>query len=104
MMAGSRARQGGMADRSQVDVQLAALVEAARNSLRVRGVGSGRKGRPISARVDTDLLAIAGARLGVTSATEVLNAGLAVLAGADTFGAWLLDQAGTLDPELDVDV
>ncbi len=51
-----------------------------------------------------ELLAAAAARLGVTSQTEVLNAGLAVLAGADTFGAWLLDQAGTLEADLDVDV
>jgi len=40
----------------------------------------------------------------VTSQTEVLNAGLAMLAGADTFGAWLMSQAGTLDAALDVDV
>ncbi len=54
--------------------------------------------------VPPELLAAAGARLGVTNQTEVLNAGLAVLAGADTFGAWLLDQAGVLEADLDVDV
>ncbi len=91
------------ADASKADTQLAAFVEAARDSLRARGVGGARKGRAISARVDPELLAAAGARLGVTSQTEVLNAGLAVLAGADTFGAWLLDQAGALEADLDVD-
>ena len=88
----------------EADVQLAAFVNAARDSLRARGVGGGRKGRALSARVDPELLEAAAARLGVTSQTEVLNAGLAVLAGADTFGAWLLDQAGTLEADLDVDV
>jgi len=92
------------ADAPGVDVQLTAFVNAARESLRARGVGDGRKGRALSARVDPELLAAAAARLGVTSQTEVLNAGLAVLAGADTFGAWLLDQAGTLEADLDVDV
>ncbi len=92
------------ADVSEADPQLAAFVEAARHSLRTQGVGGGRKGRAVSARVDPELLAAAGARLGVTSQTEVLNAGLAVLAGVDTFGAWLLDQAGALEANLDVDV
>lgn len=91
-------------DVSEADPQLAAFVEAARHSLRAQGVGGGRKGRAVSARVDPELLAAAGARLGNTSQTEVLNAGLAVLAGADTFGAWLLDQAGALQADLDVDV
>ncbi len=86
------------------DAQLQACVAAARERLRARGVGGGRKGRAVSARVDEALLAAAGARLGITSQTEVLNAGLAMLAGADTFGAWLMSQAGTLDPSLDVDV
>jgi hypothetical protein len=88
----------------KADAQLQACVADARERLRARGVGGGRKGRAVSARVDEALLAAAGARLGVTSQTEVLNAGLAMLAGADTFGAWLMSQAGTLDPSLDVDV
>ena len=86
------------------DPQLAAFVATARDNLRAKGIGDGRRGRAISVRVNPDLLAAAAARLGAVSQTEVLHAGLAVLAGADTFGAWLLDQAGTLDPQLDVDV
>jgi len=86
------------------DPQLAAFVAAARHNLRANGIGDGRKGQAISVRVNPDLLAAASARLGAASQTEVLHAGLAVLAGADTFGAWLLDQAGTLHPDLDVDV
>jgi len=92
------------ADVSEADVQLMAFVNAARDSLRARGVGGRGKGRALSARVDPELLAAAAARLGVTSQTEVLNAGLAVLAGADTFGAWLLDQAGAIEADLNVDV
>ncbi len=88
----------------QTDVQLLAFVETAKDNLRARGVGGRRKGRAVSARLDAELLAAAGERLGVTSRTELLNAGLAVLAGADTFGAWLLDQAGALDVDLVVDV
>ncbi len=86
------------------DLQLAAFVESARSNLRSRGVGGQSKGRAISVRVDPALLAVAGARLGVSSQTEILNAGLALLAGADTFGAWLMDQAGALDADIDVDV
>ncbi len=88
----------------EADIQLMAFVNAARDSLRARGVGGRGKGRALSARVDPELLAAAAARLGVTSQTEVLNAGLAVLAGADTFGAWLLDQAGAIEADLNVDV
>lgn len=92
------------ADVPQADPHLTAFVEAARRSLRARGIGSGSRGRAVSARLDPELLAAAGARLGATSQTEVLNAGLAVLAGTDTFGAWLMDQAGTIEADLDVDV
>ena len=86
------------------DPQLAAFVANARDNLRAKGIGDGHKGRAVSVRVNPDLLAAAAARLGAVSQTEVLHAGLAVLAGAATFGAWLLDHAGTLDPDLDVDV
>ena len=85
------------------DPQLAAFVGAAQSRLKAQGLGTARKGRPVSARVDPDLLAAAAARLGVTSQTEILNAGLAVLAGADTFGGWLMSQAGGLDADLEVD-
>jgi hypothetical protein len=88
----------------KADAQLQACVAAARDRLRARGVGGGRKGRAVSARVDEALLAEAGARLGLSSQTEVLNAGLALLAGADTFGAWIVGQGGSLDPHLPVDV
>ena len=92
------------ADISKADIQLIAFVNAARDSLRARGVGGRGKARALSARVDPELLAAAAARFGVTSQTEVLNAGLAVLAGADMFGAWLLDQAGAIEADLNVDV
>lgn len=86
------------------DPQLAAFVGAAQSRLKAQGLGSAHKSRPVSARVDPDLLAAAAARLGVTSQTDVLNAGLAVLAGADMFGGWLMSQAGALDADLEVDV
>ncbi len=88
----------------KADGQLQACVAAARERLRARGVGGGRKGRAVSARVDAALLAEAGARLGLSSQTEILDAGLALLAGADTYGAWLVCQGGSLDPALEVDV
>lgn len=65
----------------EADAQLQACVADTRKRLRARGVGGGRKGRAVSARADE-----------------------ALLAGADTFGAWLMSQAGTLDAALDVDV
>lgn len=50
------------------------------------------------------MLAEGGARLELSSQTEVLNAGLALLAGAEMSGAWLVGQGGSLNPSLDVDV
>ena len=50
------------------------------------------------------LHAPAPARLGMKSQTDMLNAGLAVLAGTDTFSGWLMNQAGALDADLEIDV
>jgi len=104
MEAGSRRHEADVVEPGRGDPQLAAFVDAAQSRLKAQGLGGMRKGRPVSARIDPDLLAAAAARLGITSQTDVLNAGLAVLAGADTFGGWLMDQAGRLDADLDVDV
>lgn len=101
---GSEVLPRNTANALKADIQLIAFVNAARDSLRARGVGGRGKGRALSARVDPELLAAAAARLGVTSQTEVLNAGLAVVAGTDTFGAWLLDQAGALEADFNVGV
>ena len=104
MDAGSQGHEEISGDPGMGDPQLIAFVGAAQTRLRAQGVGGVRKGRPVSARIDPDLLAAAAARLGLTSQTDVLNAGLAVLAGADTFGGWLMDQAGGLDANLEIDV
>jgi hypothetical protein len=104
METSSRRNETNLVEQGGGDPQLAAFVDAAQSRLKAQGVGGVRKGRPVSARVDPDLLAAATARLGMTSQTDVLNAGLAVLAGADTFGGWLMAQAGQLDPGLEIDV
>ena len=92
------------AEQGPADPQLAAFVDAAQRRLKAQGLGGVRKSRAVSARIDPDLLTAAAARLGTKSQTDVLNAGLAVLAGADTFGGWLIGQAGVLDPDLEIDV
>ena len=104
MEAGNRRHRSGFVERAPGDPQLAAFVDAAQSRLKAQGLGGVRKGRPVSARVDPDLLAAASARLGMKSQTDVLNAGLAVLAGTDTFGGWLMNQAGALDADLEIDV
>ena len=88
----------------RTDLLLVQFVHAAEVNLLAMRLGGRPKSKAVSARVNPDLLAAAGARLGLTNQSDVLNAGLALLAGADTYGAWLFEQAGTIPVDLEVDV
>lgn len=85
------------------DPTLLAMLRAAEASLAAARVGTGSRSRALSARVDPALLAAAARRLGTTNVSDTINAGLALIAGTDTYGAWLLDQVGGLPPDLEVD-
>ncbi len=66
-----------------------------------RGALSGKRSHKLSARVDPGLLRAARERLGEGSDSELVNAALAVLAGGDDFGAWLVAQAGRLPEDFE---
>ena len=68
-----------------------------------RGVLDGRRSHRLSARVDPGLLKAARARLGQGSDSEVVTAALAVLAGGDDFGPWLVSRAGALPDDFDLE-
>ncbi len=57
----------------------------------------------VSARLDTGLLAAAKAKLGAQSDTEVLTAALAIVAGDDDFGAWLVSRGGRLSADFELE-
>jgi hypothetical protein len=68
-----------------------------------RGVLAGTRSHKLSARVDPGLLGAARARFGEGSDSEVVNAALAVLAGDDDFGAWLVAQPGRLPEDFELE-
>ncbi len=71
--------------------------------LKRRGVLSGKRNHKLSARVDPGLLNAARARFGQGSDSEVVNAALAVLAGSDDFGAWLVGRSGSLPQDFELE-
>jgi hypothetical protein len=68
-----------------------------------QGILAGKRSHKLSARVDPGLLRAARERLGENSDTEVVNAALAVLAGDDEFGAWLVGRAGRLPEDFELE-
>ncbi len=79
-----------------------ARVSAATDWLERRGVLSGARSHRLSARIDPGLLRAARDKLGEGSDSEVVTAALAVLAGGDDFGAWLVGQAGALPEDFEL--
>lgn len=67
------------------------------------GVLAGKRSHKLSARVDPGLLRAARERLGEGSDSEVVNAALAVLAGGDDFGAWLVSRSGRLPGDFELE-
>ena len=71
--------------------------------LEQRGILAGKRSHKLSARVDPGLLRAARDRLGEHSDTEVVNAALAVLAGGDEFGVWLVGRSGRLPEDFELE-
>ena len=86
------------------DEILQAKVKFARRSLENRGVLSGSRSRRLSARVDPGLVEEAKRRSGVQSDSELVSAALALMAGSDNFGAWLVSQKGRLSEDFELAV
>lgn len=91
-------------EHSTPDEVLQAKVEFARRALEERGVLSGSQSKRLSARVDPGLLKEAKRRSGAQTDSEVVSAALALMAGEDTFGAWLVSQKGRLPDDFELPI
>ncbi|MSP00125.1 MAG: hypothetical protein EXR07_03595 [Acetobacteraceae bacterium] len=63
---------------------------------------SGAKDTRVSVRVQAGLLDAARRRTGIQRETDLIVAGLALLAAHDDFGVWLAEQRGTLTDDFDI--
>jgi len=93
-----RGTTGSDATRALTRSRVAFAIDA----LAKRGATRGARSHKLSVRVDPGLIAAARARLGERSDTELVTAALAVLAGGDEFGAWLVSQAGRLPADFEL--
>lgn len=80
----------------------ASRVADALQVLKHEGALRGRRSHRLSARVDPGLLEAARRKLGTGTDTEVVSAALAVLAGGDDFGRWLVSQKGSLPRDFEL--
>src|SRR5271165_331236 len=79
-------------------------VAAALAELRLAGAVTGARSEKISVRVDPGVMRAAGARLGLTSPSDVVNASLAVAAAPDRFKAWWAETSATLPDDFELAV
>ena len=68
-----------------------------------KGLLRGTRTRVIRGRMPEALVKRAKARTGIKSDTELLEVALANLAVADDFVDWLLNQSGTVSPDIDLE-
>lgn len=74
---------------------------------RLRSVGRAfgdAKDKRISGRISAALLATVKHRLSVASDTEAIEIALANMAVTEDFGTWLVEQAGQLDPDFELEL
>jgi hypothetical protein len=57
----------------------------------------------VSARLDPGLLEAARAKMGLDNDTDLLTAALAIAAGDDDFGAWLVTRGGRLPEDFELE-
>jgi hypothetical protein len=95
-------RAGKVIENPTPDEVLQAKLKFARRSLENRGVLSGSQSKRLSARVDPGLVEEAKRRSGVQGDSELVSAALALMAGGDNFGAWLVSQKGRLSEDFEL--
>jgi hypothetical protein len=78
-------------------------VQHALSVLGSRGVLNKGKSTRVSARLDPGLVEAARAKLGGASDTELLTAALAIVAGDDDFGAWLVTRGERLPADFELE-
>ena len=80
-----------------------ARAQHALSSLKAKGLLGTSGSKKISARLDADLLAAARAKIGATTDTELLTVALAMVAGDDDFGAWLVTRGERLPADFELE-
>lgn len=68
------------------------------------GVAKDKKTRRIGGRISPKLVALARRKTGISSDSDLIEAGLLTLATEDEFGRWLIAQAGRLDKDIDLGI
>jgi hypothetical protein len=77
-------------------------IRHAQQTLARAGILDGAKDTRVTARVQGRLLDAARRRTGIMGETDLVTAGLALLAAQDGFGTWLAAQRGTLSDDFDI--
>jgi hypothetical protein len=78
-------------------------VQHALSTLSARGVLGKGGTTKVSARLDPGLLEAAREKIGAKTDTELLTAALAVVAGGDDFGAWLVSRGERLPADFELE-
>ncbi len=97
---GRKARRAGAA---KIATFKAPRVQHALAVLRARGVLGHGASKKVSARLDPGLLEAARAQIGVDNDTDLLTAALAIAAGDDGFGAWLVTRSPPLPADFELE-
>jgi hypothetical protein len=95
-------RRDQVLSRPAPDEALQAKLEIARRALEHRGILLGAQSKRLSVRVDPGLVEEAKRRSGVRGDSELVNAALALMAGGDNFGTWLVGQKGRLSDDFEL--
>ena len=77
-------------------------IRHARETLARTGVLEGPKNTRVTVRIQDRLLEAARKRSGIAGESELVTAGLALLAAEQDFGAWLVRQRGALTDDFDL--
>lgn len=81
----------------------AVRAQHALSTLKAKGLLGKRGSTKVSARLDSDLLAAARAKIGAMTDTDLLTAALAIVAGDDDFGAWLVTRGERLPSDFELE-
>jgi len=84
------------------DASSRARTRHAQVALSREGVLDGPKDTRVTARMQAGLLEAARRRTGIVGETDLVTAGLALLAVQDDFGVWLVEQRGRLSDDFDI--
>lgn len=96
-----------MTARKQIPVTSTYAPLSVKSVGRLRAVGrtfGDTKDKRVSGRISAELLATVKHRLGVASDTEAIEMALANIVVTEDFGTWLVDQAGQLDQDFELEL